>query len=329
MKQLNHKAVGPGKATTPRKEFRRRGQFQGRGRDRGSVLVLVMGVSAIVGVIGLSSLLAVRLQHRDVDARGDATQAAILADGALRVMHARLSETGDWRSTHTSGSWSTDETLGLGAAMRYKLTDEADDDLSDSDEDAARLTVRVAYGDAVRLASITIAGGSPLGPELVTNGDMEAGATGYKKSYFGGTVSSDTSNPRGGTTSLLLSGRSSTLDGWQQDFTAGSTPSGTTFRVSAWMRVGGSATSIKLGLVNKFSFVTDVEEGDATATTDWAFYQFDLTPEYSITPADTFVYGRTPSNTQDIYIDDLSVREVLSNNALSLIRGSYRRKLDR
>ena len=133
-----------------------------RARRGGSVLVLVLAVTSIVGVIGLSSLMAVRLQHRDVDARSDATQAALLADGALRLVHSQLHANDNWRAEHTHGVWTDDTELASGA-LRYKLEDEGDDrdaDLADSDEDAARLTVRVAVDDAVRLSSIRLAGQS-------------------------------------------------------------------------------------------------------------------------------------------------------------------------
>ncbi|MEO1236935.1 MAG: hypothetical protein AAFX76_09130, partial [Planctomycetota bacterium] len=147
-------------------------------RDAGSALVLVLGVSSIVGLIGLSSMLAVRLQHADVRSRGDALRAQQLADSALRVVHMRLGDDPDWRSSHTHGAWTEDEPFAAGT-LRYRLADTGDTDLDDDPDDHARLTVRVALGDAVRLVSVELGGGNALGPELTTNRDMEAGADPY------------------------------------------------------------------------------------------------------------------------------------------------------
>lgn len=296
-------------------------------RQRGSVLVLVLGVTSIVGVIGLSSLLAVRLQHRDVQSRADAAQAQQLADGALQLIHTRLSEDLDWRTAHTHDTWTTDEIIGEGSTLRYKLQDSDDTDLADDDNDAARLFIRVAHGEAVRLASIELAGAANLGPELVTNGDMEAGTTNYSISIIFGNVDADTSAPHGGSTSLLLENRSSQIVALKQDLTTGSIESGKTYRVSAWMKLEDSVVDVKLGLLNSLGLAIDAEEGQAPGSTDWAYHQFDLTPSFTITPSLTYVYGVTATGNQDMHFDDLSVREVLSAD-LPVVRGSYRRELD-
>lgn len=296
-------------------------------RQRGSVLVLVLGVTSIVGVIGLSSLLAVRLQHRDVQSRADAAQAQQLADGALQLIHTRLSEDLDWRTAHTHDTWTTDEIIGEGSTLRYKLQDSDDTDLADNEADPARLVVRVAHGDAVRLASIELGGGAMLGPELVTNGDMESGSNGYVISIIFGNVSTTGNNPYAGTASLSLTGRSSQLVAMKQDLTTGSIESGKTYRVAAWMKLEDSVVDVKLGLLNSLGFAIDAEEGQAPGSTDWAYHQFDLTPSFTITPSLTYVYGVTATGNQDMHFDDLSVREVLSAD-LPVVRGSYRRELD-
>ncbi|MEM6855521.1 MAG: carbohydrate binding domain-containing protein, partial [Planctomycetota bacterium] len=230
-------------------------------------------------------------------------------------------------STHTHDAWTADETLAAGAALRYRLTDLVDTDLADDENDHTRLTVRVAYGDAVRLASVELGGGVSLGPELVTNGDMEAGTTGYTISVIFGSVDARTDNPHGGTTSLELSGRSSQLVAWVQYLSAGTIESDKTYRVSAWMRLEDSAVDVKLGFLNSRGITIDVEEDQTAGSTEWAYYQFDLTPSFTIDPSVTYIYGVTATGSQDIHFDDLSVREVLSSE-LPVVRSSYRRELD-
>ncbi|MEM7624243.1 MAG: carbohydrate binding domain-containing protein [Planctomycetota bacterium] len=298
-------------------------------RQRGSVLILVLGVSAIVGVIGLSSLLAVRLQHRDVDARADAAQAAILADSALAVVHAQLSADPDWRSAHTHDTWSSPTNLGNGA-MRYKLVDEGNDndgDLADSDDDPARLVVRVAYGDAVRLASIQLGGGALLGPELTTNGDMEGGSSGYGISVIWGNVNGHSDSPHGGNIYLQLEGRSSQLVAIKQDLANDALESGRTYRVSAWLRLEDSPVDVKMGFLVSRGLTIEVVEQTQPGATEWANFTADLVPDFSFDPTTIYVYAVTATGSQDLHIDDLSVREVRSD-ALPVVHGSYRRELD-
>lgn len=296
-------------------------------RQRGSVLVLVLGVTSIVGVIGLSSLLAVRLQHRDVQSRADAAQAQQLADGALQLLHSRFSDDLDWRTDHSHDTWTEDENLTATATFRYKLTDVDDNDLNDDDQDDARLTVRVAHGQAVRLASVQLAGTAMLGPELVTNGDMELGNSGYDISIVFGNVTTTNSDPYAGATSLKLENRSSAIVAVKQDLADGVIKSGKTYRVAAWVRLADSPVNVKLGLLNSRGLAIDIEEDQSPGSTDWTFHQFDLTPEFTLAPSVTYVYGVTATGSQDILFDNLSVREIISTD-LPVVRGSYRRETD-
>ena len=160
-----------------------------RRAERGTVLVMALAVSAIVGVIGLSSLLAVRLQHRDVQARAASAQAQLLSDSALRVVHARLVADGDWRNTYTHDVWSPAQPFDGGSQLSFKLVDQRDTDLADDVDDPARLFVRLTSGGSVRLASVLLAGGVQLGPELVVNGDIEQGTAGFEPTFVGGALS--------------------------------------------------------------------------------------------------------------------------------------------
>lgn len=295
------------------------------------MLVLVLGVSAIVGVIGLSSLLAVRLQHRDAEVRADATQAAILADSGLKVVHAQLSAQSDWRTTHTHDTWNGPTNLGNGA-MSYKLVDEGDDndgDLADDQDDPARLIVRVAFGDAVRLASIQLAGGDPLGPELVTNGDMESGSSPYVVTIGTATVSSHSDQPHGGTYYNKLTGRLSSISAWKQNLDGLITESGKTYRVSAWVRNEDSDVDTNVGLFTRSGLDADyLQLGLPTNTATWTYFEIDATTDFVGTLAEVYVYGSTATTNQDMHFDDVSVREVLAGHGLPLVRGSYRRELN-
>ncbi|MEM6854798.1 MAG: hypothetical protein AAF593_10365 [Planctomycetota bacterium] len=144
------------------KRSRKSGISTSASRQRGSVLVLVLGVTSIVGVIGLSSLLVVRLQNRDVQSRADAAQAQQFADGVLQLIHTRLADDPDWRSTYQHDVWTADEALADGYVFRFKLEDETDTDLADDPDDAMKLLARVENGQAVRLISHRFIGSTPV-----------------------------------------------------------------------------------------------------------------------------------------------------------------------
>lgn len=296
-------------------------------RQRGTALVLVLGVTSIVGVIGMSSLLAVRLQHRDVQSRADAVAAQQFADSLLQVVHTRLSEDSFWRTNHTHDVWSADEAIAVGGTFRYTLRDESDGYLADDSNDPARLVVRVAFGDAVRLASVELGGGTTLGPELVVNGDIENGSSPFGVNIGSSFVTAETGAPYAGNAFLRHSGRATSIAAWDQDLT-GKFESDKTYRLSAQVRLGSSSEQVTLGLYYPRGIIIRFNEITGTANENgWTLLEGDVTPSWTSEPTEMDVYGRSSFSNQDVHIDNLSVREVLGT-ALPIVRGSYRRELD-
>lgn len=149
-------------------------------RQHGSVYITVLAAATITAILGLSALLVVRIERRSVEMVTHAQQARVMAHGAIEYAVLRLNtDMSDWRTSLTNDTWTSPVTVG-DATIRFKVADESDGDLANNTSDPATLTVRAAVGDAVRMYSVDIETYThPAPSNLLTNGDMESGVTGW------------------------------------------------------------------------------------------------------------------------------------------------------
>ncbi len=296
-------------------------------RRRGSVYLLVLAVSGLVMIIGMSAVAATRIQQRGQLDEAHAAEAQVLADAALQIALERLVNDPNWRDTYTHEQWTGWEALGDGG-FTFKLEDLNDTALDDDDEEPFRLTARATRGEAVRLVSIEVEALEVLGPELVTNGDMEAGSAGYGRTALAGNINGYSDSPHGGNIYLAFENRFTQLDAWKQDLPNGDIETDKTYRCTVWMRLPNTPEDVKIGLYTSQGFSIRYVDEATPAGTTWTKVTADLTPDFSFTPDLTYVYGVTVSGNQTIHFDDLSVREVLNDSPFMVVRGSYRRQLD-
>jgi hypothetical protein len=122
---------------------------------RGTAYVLVLASALLVMILGLGSLLAVRVQRRTVELGLDATDARLAAQSALSIGLIHVAQDPNWRSTWSSGTWIANKALGT-ATFSLKGEDPGDNDLGDSDEDALILTGIGRQGSAMHQAQVTL-----------------------------------------------------------------------------------------------------------------------------------------------------------------------------
>jgi hypothetical protein len=125
-------------------------------RRRGSVYVFVLSTALLVTCIGLSSLLAVRVERRTAAVTQAAVQARFGAASFLEVVVLRIAQNPTWRSSYTHNVWTSDETVD-GITYTFKFVDEQDGDLSDDAYQPARLYAKASVGEAVRIYSVLLA----------------------------------------------------------------------------------------------------------------------------------------------------------------------------
>lgn len=126
------------------------------GARRGSVYLLVLSVSMIVMVIGLSGLMVSRIEQRSTSAGSDMTQARLLALAAVE-MGMFLIETDPlgWRDAFKAGVLPTNMHLGNGA-FTLRAVDPVDNNLTDNAGDPVLFTGIGTKGAARHKLQVTI-----------------------------------------------------------------------------------------------------------------------------------------------------------------------------
>jgi hypothetical protein len=142
----------------------------------------------------------------------------------------------------------------------------------------------------------------------VTNPGFENGLTGWT-SVFGGTVGASTSPVHDGDTAGRLSGRGDWYHGLGTDLT-GKLASGTTYRASAWVRLGSSTNENAYLTVrvmdNSGTHYYTVVTARASAT-EWTRIAGDFTPVFTGAATSVVLYAEGPAGGIDLLVDDLSV----------------------
>ena len=153
------------------------------------------------------------------------------------------------------------------------------------------------------------AGGGSSGGNILTNGGMEDGTSGW--SVFGsGTLSSNTTVAHGGSRSLQLSGRTAAWNGTAQDVTS-KLVNGKSYTTSVWVRTTSGTPSAKAMLVVTADGATNyVQLAPATAVNanGWTQLTGTATVSWSGTLTGATFYVETTAGTDSIVVDDASLQ---------------------
>jgi arabinoxylan arabinofuranohydrolase len=151
--------------------------------------------------------------------------------------------------------------------------------------------------------------GGATSSELITNGTMESGTSGW--SMFGtGTLSASTAAAHGGSQSLLVSGRTAAWNGAGQDLTA-KVVNGRTYTTSAWVRTQSGSPAAKVMLAVTAGGTTSyVQLAPATTVNSggWTRLTGTATVSWSGTLTGATFYVETTTGTDSLYVDDVSLQ---------------------
>lgn len=132
-------------------------------RSRGSVYVLVLGASLLVAAIGVSSLMAVRVQRREANIVSDSSQACELARTAIdRGLWEAKNNPLTWRTFFAAGTL-TDVPLSSGT-FTLVAVDPVDGNLINNNTDPVVLTGVGKVGDARYMLGATLNGDGTIQP---------------------------------------------------------------------------------------------------------------------------------------------------------------------
>lgn len=145
------------------------------------------------------------------------------------------------------------------------------------------------------------------GANLLTNGNMESGTTGW--SVFGaGTLSSNTSVFRSGARSLLHTGRTAAWNGPRQVVTS-LLSNGTNYTTTVWARMQSGTASMKVTLQLTAGGTTSYVSLTSTQSVNssgWTQLTGNATVSWSGSLSSANFYVETTSGTASFYIDDAS-----------------------
>jgi hypothetical protein len=124
-------------------------------RARGSLYVAVLFIAMLVAVMGISGLIAVRVQSREAAGIRDTEQAEQLSQAAVEIGRLGIRNNSAWRTSVISGSWSSALSLG-GGTLAFRVVDEVDGNLANNDTDPVRLYGKGTVGESVRVTSVVL-----------------------------------------------------------------------------------------------------------------------------------------------------------------------------
>lgn len=131
-------------------------------RRRGSMYVAVLGVAMIVTVIGLSALMATRVERQYARGTGDFAQARLYAQSAIEMGFFWISDDPDWRTRE----WEADQPIGQGTYTLEGI-DPDDDNLEAEPNNSIILIGTGVQGEArykLQVTVVPLKGGYELSP---------------------------------------------------------------------------------------------------------------------------------------------------------------------
>lgn len=186
---------------------------------------------------------------------------------------------------------------------------------------ALALTAALVLAPAATLPS-EVAPAAAASANLLTNGDLENGTTGW--SAFGaGTVASTTSPVHGGARALSRTGRTAAWNGPAQTVTSAMT-NNTSYTASVWVRSQSGTPTGRITLALTAGGTTsyvNLAQGNVNSS-GWTQLSGTTTVSWSGTLSSATYYVETAAGTDNLYIDDASL---VSNTGTSCdLPSSYR-----
>jgi hypothetical protein len=159
---------------------RRRARFRRPGprRRRGGAFILVLSVTMIVTVIGLSSVIASRIRLHTTAREDLAVQTRYAAMSEIELALLRIRKDPGWRHTYQHDTWAPGGAVD-GFEGSFKLVDEKDGNLKDDVTEPVRLYGRAARDGVVRIYSMALEPGLHRIALAIdaTEGDVEERST--------------------------------------------------------------------------------------------------------------------------------------------------------
>ncbi len=292
---------------------------------RGTVYVLILGMSLILSVLALSAVATLRIDTRIMIGTQAALQAEVEVESAAQFYVEQMLTDASWRTRLLDGEWAA-ETLGPGSRWSYMLEDETDGDVQIGDTDPVRMHVRAVVGDVTRYGSLSLdVSREPVGENVIVNPDIESGIASWDG--YDCDIAADTSDFHSGTRSLAVSGRVDNEAGPRQQITA-VIVQGQPHDIELWIRLSNGLALVTVIM----EYTTDHGTPQSNQISDWAMgtgwtkIDGQITPSWTGTLTSAQLRVKTMS-TQSFWIDDVVVLQNVAAPPVTLLRprpGSWR-----
>lgn len=292
-------------ALTPNARRLVHGGRRAAARRRGGIYAIVLMTSAIVTVIGVSGLVAVRIQHNSIEGAHRAIEARAHARSAIEKAMLRLSTDADWRSTYTHDQWTDGIPMDRGV-LRFKLVDATGSDLAANPTGAVWLYGQASHGLTERHTRTLLQPRFKLpGANLLRNSGMANGTRHWWTHSDISRLRYTEHVARRGEGSLYFAPRDQPGAGVNQHVTD-RIESGTTYRLEAWVYMDRKDDFlIQLYIrdsINGEQWFGHVTRYDEEYT--WQRVRAVVTPTWSGTLEEAFIQVRVRHRVRDPFFVD-------------------------
>ncbi len=289
-------------------------------RCRGSVYIAVLGASMLVTLIGVSAVMAVRVQGREAEAARSAAAARDHARSAIELALLETRTNPDWAN---DGDWRPARSIGRGW-LTYRFEP---DGAGLDDDDATVWIVGVgAEDDALRVTRVAARRRANL-PDAnwVANSDMSRGSLGWELFYPDDELEYTTQSQTAGQGSLMMRHLGGNFVGLTQDLET-IPAAGETFDVAADVRLRDSETTlVRFGLLltypdNSQQLVIAAFNADDS----WRRLQTAVTPLYTTDPIRASVIVLVIDDISAVLVDNVHFQPRRDRHQLVPVPATWR-----
>ena len=291
------------------------------------VYLTVLTASMIVVVLGVSALLAVRLQQQVAQTANRAVSARVHARSAIELALTRLHDDPDWRHTYEHATWNSAGTLGE-TTLHFKLEDTADTNLADNPDNRAWLYGRARIGQVQRLARVMLQPTVQLTESnRLANPDMEAGTRQWAADPPG-QVRYTEQRAESGAGSLYLDRRTQPYVGIHQTITD-QLERDTSYYAEAWLRLpdenedGDQTFTLVLYTRDDSGTERHNTVGSVTVHGPWQRISGTITPTWSGNLAEAQWRIVTESNSGPFYLDSAMLIRESDRHGMTPVAGTW------
>lgn len=212
---------------------------------RGSVYLLVLGMGALLTVVGLAVATSGRIAARNTAAERNLAESATLAASAIDLAVSTINDDSTWRKTYGCDEWNPNFQIGHGE-LSWKQVDEIDNDTANDPGQPVRLVGMASVGDTARQFSMLAAatGDQPL-PVLATTLHSETSINVTSAIISsGGPISCDGTLTNGSTINASVEANAITNTGSIVGFVTQPSPNKTVPNAASLASYASSATQI-------------------------------------------------------------------------------------